>query len=74
MKKELNEYEKHLKSLSYTDEDRKKKRNEVADAIGILEMETNEFKNKLFKHKSIVYEPMQPDTGRFFGTLIVSTC
>ena len=74
MKKELNEYEKHLKSLSYTDEDRKKKRNEVAEAIGILEKETNEFKNKLFKHKSLTYEPMQLNIGSLFGTLIVSTC
>ena len=73
MKKELNEYEKHLKSLSYTDEERKKKRNEVTDAIAILEMETNEFKNKLFKNKSLAYDPMQPDIWRSYGTLIVST-
>ena len=73
MKKELNEYEKHLKSLSYTDEERKKKRNDVTDAIAILGMETNEFKNKLFKNKSLAYEPMQPAIWSLYGTLIVST-
>ena len=69
-KNNLNEYEKCLKSMSFTDEDRKNKKNSITHAIKILEMEINDYKFKLFKHKSIMYEPMKADVSSIFGKLI----
>ena len=71
MKTNLNEYEKCLKSMSFTDEERKKSKHAVSDAIKILDAETESFKNKLFKHKSLTYEPIKAEVGSLFGKLIV---
>ena len=72
MKNNLNEYEKCLESLSFTDEDRKTKRIAITDVITTLEMETESFKNKLFKLKSLTYEPMKAEFGSLFGKLNVT--
>lgn len=72
LKNDLNEYEQCLKSLSFTDEDRKNKTNHFLEAINVLDTEKIDYKTKLFNYKSIVYEPMKAKIGDIFGKLIVS--
>ena len=69
-KKNLNEYEKCLVSLSFTEKERKEKRNDIRLAINFLNVEVNEYKTKLFKNKMFVYQPRKG--GNIFGKLIVS--
>ena len=72
MKKELNEYEKCLISLSYSDKERTKKRNDAEIRIKCLDSEIESYKSKVFKHKSLVYEPMKIEFESSFGKLVVS--
>ena len=68
-KNNLNDYEKCLKSMSFTDEERKNKRNFTSLFIHELDLETKTYKTKLFKNRSLEYQPMK--TGDIFGKLIV---
>ena len=72
MRNDLSEYEKCLISLNYTDEDRNKIRNNAEIRIKCLDSEIESYKSKVFKHKSLVYEPMKIDFESLFGKLIVS--
>ena len=67
----LNEYEKCLKSLRSTDEDRTRTSREIKEAIEILDGEIKDYENELFNNKSFQYEPManvsvlEDDFGKF---------
>ena len=72
MKNKLAEYERILRSLSKSNQDREKKCKEIHHATFILESEIEEYEFKLFKNKTLEYEPMKNKIGRVFGKLIVS--
>jgi DNA repair exonuclease SbcCD ATPase subunit len=71
MKKELDEYEKCLKSLVNTENDRKMKSEEVQKSNQLLTREIENFKYKLFENKSIAYEPMTGELKKNFGKLTI---
>ena len=71
MKKELDEYEKCLKSVFNTENDRKIKSEEVQKAIQLLNREIENYKYKLFENKSYVYEPMTDEFKKYFGKLTI---
>ena len=68
-KNNLNEYEKCLISMSFSEKERKKKRNDIRLSINYLNVEVNEYKTKLFNNKMFVYEPRK--AGNIFGKLVV---
>ena len=69
-KNNLNEYEKCLVSLSFSEKERKKKRNDVILSINHLNVKANEYKTKLFNNRVFVYQPRK--AGNIFGKLVVS--
>lgn len=70
MKIKLAEYESVLRSLCSNNQERDKKSKETKHAIFILETEIQEYESKLFKNKTLDYEPMI--NKAYFGKLIVS--
>jgi hypothetical protein len=72
MKIKLAEYESILRSLSKTNQDRENKSKEINHSIFILETEIQEYESKLFKNKTLEYQPMKNIIGPAFGKLIVS--
>ena len=73
MNNELRDFEKCLKSLKNVDEDRRKKSKEIQDLLSRLDKESDEYENKLFKHKSISYVPVKAEIKNLFGSLNVSS-
>ena len=72
MKIKLIEYESILKSLNKTNHERDNKSKEIQRANFILETEIQEYESKLFKNKTLEYEPMKKIISSIFGKLIVS--
>ena len=72
MKIKLAEYESILRSLSKTHQDRENKSKEINHSIFILETEIQEYESKLFKNKTLEYQPMKNIIGPAFGKLILS--
>ena len=69
MSAKFSEYEKCLKSLNSTDEERKTKSGEIQDTIKFLETEIKSYKNVFSENSSIDYEPMKASISDFFGKL-----
>ena len=72
MKNKLAEYERILRSLSKSNQDRENKCKEIKHAAYILETEIQEYEFKLFNNKTLEYEPMKDIIGLVFGKLVVS--
>ena len=71
MNAKFSDYEKCLRSLNNTDEDRKTKSGEIQDSIKVLDTEIYNYKNIFNENRSIEYEPMKANVRNFFGKLKV---
>ena len=71
MKRELDDYEKCLKSLVNTDKNRKAKTEQVQRLAMDLDKEIELFKCKLLESKSFTYEPMKVEIRNILGKLMI---
>jgi hypothetical protein len=69
MRSRSDDYEKFLKSLRHSIKDREKKSADVKQLVLNLDLEIEEFGNKLLKNKVIRYEPMRDEINNIFGQL-----
>ena len=70
-KEQLRDYDKYFSSFANKREELEEKSSEINETIQLVELERNEFENKLFSNKILGYETKKIDQENLFGKLFI---